>query len=103
MPSNATAEAAASKCPTARWLLKFSTTAPNYTVDITKYWDRKEALVRIHQSQFVDFRQDLLDRLGGRGGDPWPGIEGIILDMAERDGARIQADYGESLRAIRLR
>ena len=101
--SGTMAEAAASKCPTARWLLKFSTTAPNYTVDITKYWDRKEALVRIHQSQFVDFRQDLLDRLGGRGGDPWPGIEGIILDMAERDGARIQADYGESLRAIRLR
>jgi LmbE family N-acetylglucosaminyl deacetylase len=101
--SGTLAEAAATKCPTARWLLKFSTIAPNYTVDITNYWDRKEALVRIHRSQFVDYRQDFLNRIGGRAGDPWPGIEGIIMDMAELDGERIHTDYRESLRAICLK
>lgn len=82
-------EAVARFVPTARWLLKFSTIAPNDVVDITDEWEDQKKLVAIHNSQFYGERlEHVLNMIGSH---------------AEEDGDRIGVALGEGLRCVRLR
>jgi LmbE family N-acetylglucosaminyl deacetylase len=73
----------------AKWLLMFQTIAANYTVDISRNWQDKKELLALHASQFSGNKLNL--------------VTNLVEDMADKDGARISAAYGEGLRCVRLR
>jgi LmbE family N-acetylglucosaminyl deacetylase len=72
-----------------RWLMRFSTIAANYVVDISDYWDQKKELLKVHKSQFHDER---LER-----------VTNMVEDNAINDGEMIGATYGEGFRCTRLK
>lgn len=72
----------------ARWLMRFSTMAPNYVRDITDDWPTKSDLLAVHASQFYGER---LER-----------IRGMVASRAESDGERIGVALGEGFRCTRV-
>lgn len=82
------AEQAARQVHAGRWLLHFSTLAPNFAVDVTAQWADRLELLRIHKSQFHDGRLQTVTRL--------------ITRNAITDGKRVGAHYAEGLRCVRL-
>ncbi len=72
-----------------RWLLHFSTTAPNFAVDVTGQWERRWELLRIHKSQFY--------------GQRLRQVQKIITGNALRDARLTRTRYAEGLRCVRLR
>jgi LmbE family N-acetylglucosaminyl deacetylase len=75
--------------PSVRWLMKFSTSAPNWICDISKQWEAQKNLLQIHRSQFHGDRLQL--------------VTNMVEEHAIADGERIEKDYGEGFRCIRLR
>lgn len=73
----------------ARWLLKFSTSHANAFVDISDYWEEKEAMLKIHKSQFY--------------GERLTRVTNMVQDRAISDGEAIDKTYGEGFRAVPLR
>ncbi|MFI5385124.1 MAG: PIG-L deacetylase family protein [Fimbriimonadales bacterium] len=87
--SGEAAEEAVKGAPSVRWLMKFSTHAPNWVCDIDDYWEDQKKLLMIHSSQFHDER---LER-----------VTNMVESLAVQDGERIKATYGEGFRCIRLK
>ena len=73
----------------AKWLLLFSTTAPNYTVDTSKYWEGRSRLVAIHKSQFYGEKLNL--------------IRGMLYEKEMTDGEAAGFELGEGFRAVKLK
>jgi LmbE family N-acetylglucosaminyl deacetylase len=71
-----------------RWLLHFSTSAPNFAVDVTPDWERRWDLLHLHRSQFHGWRDYLARR--------------IIIASASADGRLLRVPYGEGLRCERV-
>lgn len=72
----------------AKWLMRFQTSAPNYAVDISDQWEEKKKLLAIHASQFAHKLE---------------GITNMVEDMAIRDGEFANTTYAEGLRCTKLR
>jgi LmbE family N-acetylglucosaminyl deacetylase len=87
--SGEAAERAIREAGVGDWLLRFSTRAPNYAVDVTAEWPRKEELLRVHASQFSGDRLKLIDS--------------IVAGSAAQYGALIHTRYAEGFRCSRLR
>lgn len=87
--SGEAAEEAVKGAPAVRWLMKFSTHAPNWTLNIDDFWEDQKKLLQIHSSQFHDKHLE--------------GVTNMVESFAVRDGERISATYGEGFRCIRLR
>ena len=83
------AERAVQQTGIAKWLLRFSTIAPNFAVDVTQQWAAKRELLAIHKSQFY--------------GEKLPRIEGFVQHSAEQYGNLLHVRYAEGLRCTRLR
>ena len=75
--------------PGVKWLMRFSTSHPNYVVDISDYWPEKEELLKIHKSQF--FGKRLVQ------------VTNMVQDRAVEDAEKIEATYGEGFRATPLK
>ncbi|MGV3615926.1 MAG: PIG-L deacetylase family protein [Fimbriimonas sp.] len=71
------------------WALLFSTIAPNFVVDITDDWERKQELLAIHASQFH--------------GERLVRVTNMVAGTAEVDGERIGVALGEGFRCIKLK
>jgi LmbE family N-acetylglucosaminyl deacetylase len=85
----AAAAAAAARVATAPWLLRFSTSAPNFAVDVTPRWRQRWELLHRHPSQFArPPRRALAHR--------------IITAAAIADGRLMGVRYAEGLRGTRL-
>jgi LmbE family N-acetylglucosaminyl deacetylase len=72
-----------------RWLLRFSTSHPNFVTDISNYWPEKEEMLKIHKSQF--FGERLIR------------VTNMVQDRAVSDGEIIETTYGEGFRATPLK
>lgn len=83
------AQAAIKGATSVRWLMKFSTIAPNWTCDITHEWEAQKNLLRIHKSQFH--------------GDHLQRVTDMVESSALDDGQRVNGTYGEGFRCIKLR
>jgi len=83
------AKIAAERTHIAKWLMLFSTNAPNYFVDISNNWEDQKKLLAIHKSQFY--------------GKKLEGVENMVGYNAEKDGERGGFDMGEGFRCIKLR
>lgn len=70
------------------WLVRFSTSAPNYVRDITDEWAEKMELLAIHESQFY--------------GSVLARVRGIVERNAKRDGAKLGVRFAEGFRCERL-
>lgn len=68
-----------------KWLLHFSTSAPNWAVDVTPVWNHKEELVLLHKSEFEGKRERIF---------------GLIRGQAGGYGRLIGAALGEGLRVV---
>jgi LmbE family N-acetylglucosaminyl deacetylase len=89
LAAGAAAAAAAARLPTARWLLRFSTSAPNFAVDVTAQWARRWELLHLHRSQF--------DR------NPRRALAHQLITRAARaDGRLLRVHFAEGLRCTRL-
>lgn len=86
--SGAATEQAVKSCPSAKWLLRFSTHAANYYVDISEVWPIKEELLMIHKSQFNKDRMSM--------------VMSIVGSRAQADGRAIGVPFAEGLRCTRL-
>jgi LmbE family N-acetylglucosaminyl deacetylase len=84
----ATEEAIAS-CPSAAWLLRYSTHAANFYVDISQVWQAKVDLLRIHKSQFHEDRMAM--------------VLSIVEGRARKDGLAIHVPLAEGFRCSRLK
>lgn len=73
----------------AKWLLLFSTMAPNFYFDTSGTWTKREELLAVHQSQFY--------------GEKLERIKGFVMSKASEDGEKIGTETAESYRAIKLR
>ena len=83
------AKLAAEKTNVTKWLMLFSTIAPNHIVDISNSWDDQKKLLEIHRSQFF--------------GKHLEGVENMVEYSAEKDGDRAGFELGEGLRCIKLK
>jgi LmbE family N-acetylglucosaminyl deacetylase len=81
------AELAAKKVGIGKWLLRYSTVADNYVVDISDVWDAKAKLLALHKSQFAKKQE---------------GIDNMVMGLAEMDGERTGVQLGEGFRATRI-
>jgi LmbE family N-acetylglucosaminyl deacetylase len=82
-------EQAVKGAPSVKWLMKFSTIAPNYVRDISNDWDAQQNLLAIHRSQFHGRHLEM--------------VTNMVQNSAVEDADRINATYGEGFRCIRLR
>lgn len=73
----------------ATWLLRFSTTAPNFAVDISDLWPKKKELLKIHASQFNGRRLEM--------------VTNMVEESAIDDGVWLETPYAEGFRAQPLR
>jgi LmbE family N-acetylglucosaminyl deacetylase len=87
--SGEAAERAVKEAGVGTWLLRFSTRAPNYALDVTAEWPRKEELLRIHKSQFSGDRLSFIYRL--------------VAGSAAQYGRLTHTRYAEGFRCTRLR
>lgn len=71
------------------WLLRFSTSASNYGVDITDDWATKQELIAIHKSQFSGER---LQR-----------VINLVASYAEAEGEKIGVPLGEGFRCSKAK
>jgi LmbE family N-acetylglucosaminyl deacetylase len=74
---------------TAKWVLLFSTTAPDFYFDTTGTWTKREELLAVHKSQFF--------------GEKLKRIQGFVMTKASEDGEKIGTETAESFRAIKIR
>ena len=74
---------------TAKWILLFATTAKNYFVDTSKYWDKRSQLIAIHKSQFSGEKLTL--------------IRGTLYEKEMNDGEVAGFELAEGFRAVKLR
>jgi LmbE family N-acetylglucosaminyl deacetylase len=74
--------------PKVRWLLRYSTHAPNFYLDVTPFWPEKERLLAVHRSQF--------------NGNRLAKIKRMLRSWAHEDGRAIGADLAESIRVEAL-
>jgi LmbE family N-acetylglucosaminyl deacetylase len=82
------AERAVLKTGVGKWIMRFSTRAPNYVADVTNECENKKKLLHIHKSEFYGEKRDRIDAM--------------ITRNAMGDGARINVTLGEGLRCTRL-
>jgi LmbE family N-acetylglucosaminyl deacetylase len=75
--------------PSVRWLMRFSTIAPNWTRDISNDWEGQKKLLQIHASQFH--------------GNHLKQVTNMVESSAIEDAANINATYAEGFRCARLR
>ncbi len=87
--SGEAAAEAAIGAPSVRWLMRFSTHAPNWICDISNDWDSQQKLLQIHASQFHGDRLEM--------------VTNMVEDLAIKDAQRINATYGEGFRCVRLK
>lgn len=78
------AQAAAHRYGKAKWLMRFSTSSPNFIVDISDETDSIRKFVAIHESQFK--------------GEKLNGVVNMILDSAMTDGEKGDFTFGVGLR-----
>lgn len=71
-----------------QWLMRFSTRAPNFVVDVTDQWEAHQKLLAIHRSQFFGERLNRVRNL----------VESNLAD----DGARIGVPLGVGFRCSRV-
>ncbi len=71
-----------------RWLLRYSTIAPNFAFDVTNAWQRKLEVLAVHKSQFAGGKLNF--------------VSNLIAGSATRDGALINTRYAEGVRCTRL-
>lgn len=71
-----------------RWLMRYSTRAPSYTVDVSDQWDGHQMLIAIHKSQFF--------------GERLEGVKNMVASNLETAGERIDTTHGVGLRCTRL-
>ena len=88
LQSGIAAEKAIPSVPSVKWLLRYSTHAPNHVVDISAVWPEKAKLLTIHKSQFHGDRLEMVTRM----------VQGRAMD----DGRRIGVQFGEGLRCSRV-
>lgn len=81
-------EEAVKSISSAKWLLRYSTHAANFHVDITHLWEVKEELLSIHKSQFNQDRK--------------PMIMSLVRSRAQADGRAINVSLAEGFRCTRL-
>jgi LmbE family N-acetylglucosaminyl deacetylase len=81
-------ERALRQTPIGSWLLRFSTSSPNYAVDIGDVWENKMRLVAIHASQFY--------------GERLRRIRSLLRSRAEADARLLGSELAEGLRVSRL-
>ncbi len=70
------------------YVLRFSTIAANYVVDISNLWPEKARLLAIHRSQFH--------------GDRLEKVTNMVESLAEEDGGKIGVQYGEGFHVTRF-
>src|SRR5262249_41458505 len=70
-----------------KWLLHFSTRAPNFALDVTDLWPWRWRLLEVHRSQFTGLRR----RIAGR----------LITGDALAAGRLIGVRYAEALRCVK--
>jgi LmbE family N-acetylglucosaminyl deacetylase len=71
-----------------KWVLQFSTIAPNYVVDISREWPHQQKLLEIHRSQFY--------------GKHLQRIINMVGSNAAKDGETGGFTFGEGLRCTQL-
>lgn len=69
------------------WRLYFQTSASNFQVDATPYWEEKERLLAVHSSQFF--------------GERLARIEGIVDGIARMEGEKLGVRLAEGFRVLR--
>lgn len=74
---------------TAKWVLLYATTAKNYFVDTSKYWDDRSRLIAIHKSQFNGTKLEM--------------IRGTLFERELSDGEEGGFELAEGFRAIKLK
>lgn len=74
---------------TAKWILLYATTAKNYFVDTSKYWDGRARLIAIHKSQFSGSKLEL--------------VRGTLFERELSDGEEGGFELAEGFRAIKLK
>lgn len=79
---------AVEEAPSVRWLMRFSTSHPNYVEDISQYWPEKEQMLKIHKSQFGEKEERIVN---------------MVQYRAIKDGEIIGATYGEGFRVMQLK
>ena len=70
------------------WLMRFSTRAPSFTVDVSDEWEGHQKLLAIHRSQFF--------------GERLEGVKNMVASNLETDGERIDTTHGVGFRCTRL-
>jgi LmbE family N-acetylglucosaminyl deacetylase len=86
--SGGATELAAKGAPSVRWILHFSTHAPNWICNIDKEWEDQRRLLQIHASQFRGKHLQL--------------VVNMVEDTAMREGELINSTYGEGFRCERV-
>lgn len=82
-------EEAVRRAESARWLMRYSTIAPNCAVDVTPQWPIRLGLLRVHRTQFYGAKLRRVVRM--------------ITRSAEWDGKPMGVRYAEGFRCERLR
>ncbi len=59
-------ERAAGQVDSWKWLMRFSTSAPNFAVDVTPVWEEIEQLLLLHKSEFDSKRDRILALIRGQ-------------------------------------
>ncbi|MBS1718709.1 MAG: PIG-L family deacetylase [Armatimonadetes bacterium] len=85
--SGEAATEAAMQSPTVKWLLQFSTRAPNFGFDVSN-WDLEIKMLSYHASQFHGKRLEM--------------ISNMVWENAQRDGEILGLGLAQGLRASRL-
>src|SRR5262249_19979503 len=81
-------ENAVLKTGVGKWIMRFSTRAPNYVADVTQEFPNKKELLHIHKSEFSGGKRDRIDAM--------------ITRFAKGDGARIGVRLGGGFRCTHL-
>jgi LmbE family N-acetylglucosaminyl deacetylase len=87
--SGQAATEAARNSPSVRWILHFSTHAPNWVCNVDKEWEDEKKLLQIHSSQFHGKHLEM--------------VTNMVEETAMREGELINATYGEGFRCERIR
>jgi len=82
------AQLAARRAGLPLWLMRYSTIAADYTIDITSQWEQQKELLKIHKSQFHDNRLEM--------------VTNMVESNAVEDGERISTTYAEGFRCTRI-
>lgn len=86
--AGAATERAVKQSGVGKWLLRYSTIAPNFAFDVTDSWQSKLEALAVHKSQFSGGKMNF--------------ISNMLAGIATRDGALINTRYAEGVRCTRL-